>query len=59
MRKRLGAVRASRHFMFAALFGLVLTPLAPDAGSHAETRISTRIATAHYLAEIATIGHPR
>jgi hypothetical protein len=51
MGKRIGAIRVSRQFVLAAVFGLMLTPLAPDAGSHAETHINSRIATAHALVQ--------
>lgn len=51
MGKRLGAVRVSRQFVLAAALGLMLTPLAPDAGSHAETHINKRIAVAHAIAQ--------
>lgn len=59
MGKRLGAVRVSRQFLTAAFLGLALTPLAPDAGSHAETHINKRIAAAHYLVDSAAQGLPR
>ena len=49
MAQRFGAVRVSRQLVLAAILGLFLTPLAPDAGSHAETHINKRIAAAHDL----------